>query len=112
MNNTNLIKIFFYLKRVPLPFVKEWGWAFLFLFICIFARGQAASFRQSQYERLVQKVAVLQESKVKRQKLLESTRLKVHSISDPEMIKMLLIQSLGLVKEGQIKVIFDESENP
>ncbi|NBO24692.1 MAG: hypothetical protein EBU93_05615 [Chlamydiae bacterium] len=112
MINRPLIKLFFYFRQVHFPFLREWGWVFLFFFVCIFARAQAATFRQEQADKLKHKISTLSQSKLQRIQLLDSTKLKLQSMSDPEMIKLLLIQGLGLVKEGQTKVIFEESETP
>ena len=62
-------------------------------------------------EILQQKIYYLTQTKIKKQLLLDNSRLKLQSVSDPEMLKMLLMKGLGLVKEGQIKVIFEESKS-
>ncbi len=112
MFNNLKIKLFLIIKGTRIPFLKEWGWVAFVLSLCFFARAQAASFRQSQNTILRQKINYLSDFKYKRQNILDNTRLKLESLSDPEMIRMLLIQELGLVKEGQVKVIFEESKIP
>jgi hypothetical protein len=89
---------------------REWGWVVFILFICFFTRCQAFSYRQDQYHNLSQKILHLHDLKSERNNLLENTRLKLRSMNDPDMIKMLLIKRLGLVAEGQTKVIFEESD--
>ena len=89
---------------------REWWLVVFILFICFFTRCQAFSYRQDQYNNLSQKISHLHELKSERKNLLENTRLKLRSVNDPDMIKMLLIKRLGLVAEGQTKVIFEESD--
>ncbi len=106
----NLIKKtpnFFNLNKFR--FFKEWGGVLLFLSLCLFARAQAASFRSDQTGQLTEKMTHLVKVKQEKQRLLSYTKLKLQSMSDPEMIKMLLIKELGLVQEDQIKVIFQDS---
>ena len=104
-----LVKLLLKLKSKRFPILKEWGWVFFIICLCFFARAQASSFRQNQIEILKQKIHFLKETKIKKQQLLDNSRLKLQSASDPEMVKMLLMKGLGLVKEGQMKVIFEES---
>ncbi len=103
-----MVRLLFNLNRFPL--LKEWGWVFFVICICFFARAQASTFRQNQIKVLKQKIEFLNETKLLRDKLLENSRLKIQSASDQEMLKLLLIKGLGLIKEGQIKVIFEESK--
>lgn len=97
-------------KLNKFPVLKEWGWVVFVLCLCFFARAQAFSFRQNQIKILKQKIEFLNEAKLRKTQLLENSRLKIQSASDPEMVKLLLIKGLGLIKEGQIKVIFEESK--
>jgi hypothetical protein len=111
MINNFVIKLIIKLNVMRFPLVKEWGWVVFILSFCLFARVQASSFRQSQKGMLVQKIEELRSTCSQKKMLLQTTHSKLSSMSDPEMIKMLLMENLGLIKEGQIKVIFEDPES-
>ena len=111
MINNLMIKLIMKLNVMRFPLVKEWGWVVFVLSFCLFARVQAASFRQAQKGLLEQKIDSLKSTCSQKRLLLQTTHSKLSSMSDPEMIKMLLMENLGLVKEGQVKVIFEEPDS-
>jgi len=112
MINNFAMKLINKVKEMRFPLLKEWGWVIFILSFCLFARAQAASFRHTQKTLLKNKIDLLGHQLYKKHKILHDSKLKLASLSDPEMIKLLLMENLGLIKEGQTKVIFIEAEAP
>lgn len=86
-------------------FIKSW-WVVLFILACYFFYEQGLrrkdrehAFLQNQYSELVQK-----KKSVKKQQL--ELRREINGQSDKASLELILIKEMGLVPEGQTKVVF------
>lgn len=86
-------------------FIRSW-WVILFTFLCFILYEQAEKKRDKDYTKLYEQLMVLQAAKAKALEIQNSLLLQVNSESDPAWIELTLMQRLGLVPEGQIKVFF------
>ncbi len=84
---------------------KSW-WAILFLLLCLFAFDSAMKKREQEEERLKQKLLDLAYEKEKLYKKCIDLQDQISSQDDPAWVELTLIRCLGLVPEGQKKVIF------
>jgi cbb3-type cytochrome oxidase subunit 3 len=85
--------------------LKSW-WTILFFLICFFAYDQAAKRRVREEEKLRDKLEQLLLAKEEALAIQEEFKRDIRSQSDERWIELLLMQKLGLVPEGQIKVHF------
>jgi hypothetical protein len=85
--------------------LKSW-WTILFLFICFFAYDQAAKRRGREENLLREKLHQLLLAKQEALLLQEELKTEIASQGDESWIELVLMQKLGLVPEGQTKVLF------
>jgi len=105
-------KIATYRSRLTEECIHKSWWVILFFLLCLFAYDHAMEKRREEEEILRKKLASLQkESKVasdERDYLLRQ----IDSQSDPFWIELTLMKGLGLVPEGQKKILFTKKEYP
>jgi hypothetical protein len=94
----------------PSPFfnqfvLKSW-WVILFFMICCFAYDQGSFHQRKQVLTLTSKLEKLEKQKEILDLQTKELRLQVASQNDPEYIEMVLMRRLGLILEGQKKVLF------
>jgi hypothetical protein len=106
----------YYIKQIAalfslirFPIIKEWGWVFAVCFFSYVAHLNASTYRHHQIQLLTKRIDDLQALKSYAQFQHGDFQSKINSLSDPEMVKLLLMKGLGLVKEGQVKVVFEDS---
>ena len=97
------------LSLIKFPIIKEWGWVLIVCFFSYVAHLNASTYRHQQIQLLTKRIDDLQTIKSYAQFLHADYESKINSLSDPEMVKLLLMKGLGLVKEGQVKVIFEDT---
>lgn len=85
--------------------MRSW-WMILFTFFCFILYEQAVKKRDYEYSKLHDHLMALQAAKDKALEIQHDLLLQVNSESDPAWIELTLMQKLGLVPEGQIKVFF------
>lgn len=98
----------------PSPFfnhfvLKSW-WVILFFMICFFIFDQSSSHQKKQIDSLTLKLEKLEEQKQKAQMQKSELELQIASQEDPEYIEMVLMHKLGLILEGQTKVLFQQED--
>lgn len=88
--------------------VKSW-WTILFFLVCYFAYDRGLHYRTLEKEKLTKKLEML--SQERRRALIhhDYLRLQLESQHDNAWIELVLMRGLGLVPEGQQKVIFLKS---
>ncbi len=80
----------------------------LFLLLCLGLYEAGAHKRQSDFDLLMAEYTHLQYEKENVLALQADLKLQIASHSDRDSIELLLIKKLGLVPEGQKKVVFEE----
>lgn len=86
-------------------FIKNW-WVIAFILIVFVVYFQASQKKKHQLLELRKVAFVLQEEKKQIIKENDELNLRIMSQRDPNWIELMLIEKLGVVPEGQIKVIF------
>lgn len=85
--------------------LKSW-WTILFFFLSLFGYEQAGHRRKMEEDQLKYKMHQIEQA-IEQEKLLqEELQRELHSLNDPSSLELILMDKLGLVPEGQIKVIF------
>lgn len=89
--------------------VWSWWWVFSFMALCFTSYAHASKKKIEECERLHGKVEEL--TRIRDRALLEKEGLllEIQSQSDPQWIQMVLMRKLGLVPEGQKKIVFSEN---
>ncbi len=90
--------------------LKSW-WAILFFLITFFAFDQAGARRSREEHLLRQKVASLLQKKSDAVEFQEELELIIASQNDPAWIELTLMKELGLVPEGNTKILFSNTNS-
>jgi hypothetical protein len=89
-----------------ISFIMRSWWVILFSLVCFALFEHAVKKEESDYAKLYEHLMVLQTAKEEGLKIQHALHLQVNSESDPAWIELTLMQRLGLVPEGHIKVFF------
>jgi hypothetical protein len=89
--------------------VKSW-WTILFFLLCFFAYDQGSHYRDIEKERLVKKLVGIEREKKRALAHRQNLLLQIESQHDSSWNALILMKGLGLVPEGQQKVVFSRSE--
>lgn len=84
---------------------KSW-WVILFFLVCLFSYDQAIKRREREVKQLRSKLLDVHDQKKISLEKQEDLKLQIASQNDPAWIEMTLKKGLGLVPEGQKKVLF------
>lgn len=88
-------------------FIDSW-WVFFFALLCFICYEQGVKVWNGQYKILSARLHDLQnENEAALQLKIELTE-QIQSHDDPEWVELILMNKLGLIPEGQKKVIFTE----
>lgn len=90
-------------------FVRSW-WVILFMLGCYLSYEQGLQKKDRDFHKLH---AQYEELQIKERVLLsqkESLNRQINSQSDPAWVELVLMKGLGLVPEGQTKVLFTEEQ--
>lgn len=82
------------------------SWVMFFIFICLMVYESNLKHYRQDLEHLQSKVTGLKNEKIEAEALNESLKLKVSSHNDPAWVNLVLMEELGLVPDGQKKIIF------
>ncbi len=88
--------------------IVSWLWVFTFMATCFVTYAHASKKKTQMVKVLTERLHELEIAKdlaIAEKSLLE---LEIHSQSDPLWIRLALMKGLGLVPEGQKKVLFQE----
>lgn len=86
----------------------DWWWVILFILCCYFGYEQGLRKRDRDFVVLLSQYNDLQTKKQLVQEQQEELIRQVNSQSDPAWVELALMKGLGLVPEGQTKVLFTD----
>jgi len=96
---TNVIKV------LPHLLLKNW-WVIVFLLMTWSIYLQAIHKKNQLVFKLEERVALLEKGRREAREENEALLLRMQSQDDPEWMELVLKEKLGVVPEGQIKVVF------
>lgn len=85
--------------------IGSW-WVIAFTLLCYLAYEHGLRKRDRDFSRLKEHYSELQLEKLSAEAHKEHLLLQVNSQGDPDWVELTLMKGLGLVPEGQIKVLF------
>ncbi len=88
--------------------VISWSPVLVFVFVSFFSYSHAHKKKTAVFEELKTRFEELTIQKKEAQRIREDLQLQIESQSDPLWIEQTLMRGLGLVPEGQKKIIFRE----
>lgn len=91
-------------------FVKSW-WVVLFILGIYYCYEQGLQKKDHDFTKLHAHYSELQKKKKALLTLKENLNRQINSQSDPEWVELTLMKGLGLVPEGQIKVLFTNQKD-
>lgn len=94
-------------KVAEKAFLSNW-WVLFFLLFCYLAAEQALKKVHKEHALLHDRVLELEKEKKSALEIQEELTLQVNSQSDQAWIELTLMKELGLVPEGQTKLLFTE----
>lgn len=92
-------------KKCERLFLECW-WVLLFLICCYLCYEQGLKHREVVFGQLKNQYDELQREKILALHQQKELLLQINSQSDPDWIELTLMKVLGLVNEGQTKVLF------
>ena len=90
-----------------LKLISKFGFLIVFTFISLGCYGFASQQKEARYHELNQIVYELECQKEEAKREQELLTLRLNSLSDPEWVQMLLMRDLGVLPDGQIKIVFN-----
>ena len=97
--------------RNSLRGIVSWGPVFVFVFVCLFSYSHAHKKKAVVFEQLKTRFEELTIQKREAEKIREDLQLQIESQSDPLWIEQTLMRGLGLVPQGQKKIIFRDIDD-
>ncbi len=91
--------------------LKSW-WTLLFFFLLFFSYDRASHKREREESHLRNKLCEIRCEKKQALERQQELQLKIASQDSPSGIELILMKELGLVPEGQKKVLFSENAQP
>jgi hypothetical protein len=92
-------------KIVETVFIRSW-WVILFMLGCYLSYEQGLQKKERDFAKLQMQYAELLKKKKMLQTQQENFRRQLNSQSDPAWVELVLMKGLGVVPEGQTKVLF------
>jgi len=89
-------------------FIRSW-WVVLFILFCYLCYEQGLRKRDVDFAKLYIQYMDLLDEKQRALAKNENLHLQINSHNDPEFVEMTLMKGLGLVPEGQTKVLFTDN---
>ncbi len=93
------------LKVLEEALIQSW-WVILFILLCYMVYEQGLKKRNAEFSRLHEHYKELLQEKQRSLAMQKELLLKINSESDPAWVELALMKELGLVPEGQTKVLF------
>lgn len=90
-------------------FIHSW-WVILFFLVCYVCYEHGLYKRDQDFAKLHSQYLDLQKEKLLAGSLHADLTLQINSQSDPDYVELVLMKGLGLVGEGQTKVLFRKDE--
>ena len=98
-----------YQEQIPsleTHFFQRYWWVLLFCLVCYVTYDQVIKKRTKDLAEVEYQIGLLEREKQLVCNEKEDLVLKIHSQSDPAWIELMLMQELGVVPEGHLKVYF------
>lgn len=86
--------------------IKQSWWVILFSFLSLGCYGFASQQKSAQAKDLQVALAHLEAKRESSLRELSNLKLRLNSLDDPEWVQMILMRELGVVPEGQVKIVF------
>lgn len=90
-----------------LKLISKFGFLIVFTFISLGCYGFAAQQKEARYHELSEIVCQLESQKEEAKREQELLTLRLNSLNDPEWVQLLLMRDLGVLPDGQIKIVFN-----
>ena len=90
-----------------LKLISKFGWVIVFTFISLGCYGFAAQQKETRYNELYEMVYHLESQMDEAKKEQGVLTLRLSSLNDPEWVQMLLMRDLGVLPDGQVKIVFN-----
>lgn len=97
-------------KLVEEVFIRSW-WVIIFILGCYLSYEQGLQKKDHDFAKLQMQYAELQKKKKMLLSQQEGFRRQLNSQSDPAWVELVLMKGLGLVPEGQTKVLFTKEQS-
>lgn len=94
------------MKALEELFLRSW-WIILFILACGFFYEQSIKSLNEERAALIKQLSTLKMEKEEALKAQNDLSLKLNSQSDPAWVELTLLKVLGLVPEGQQKVLLE-----
>lgn len=91
-------------------FIRSW-WVILFILGCYLSYEQGLQKKDRDFAKLQWQYTELQKKKKMLLSLQENFRRELNSQNDPAWIELVLMKELGVVPEGQTKVLFTNEQS-
>ena len=86
--------------------ITKFGWVTVFTFISLGCYGFAAQQKEARYHELNEIVYRLEHQIDEAKKTQGILTLRLSSLDDPDWVQMLLMRDLGVLPDGQFKIVF------
>lgn len=96
-------------KKIQNQFLKSW-WLILFVVACYAFYERGLREYTNDFSKLQHQYLDLQKEKALASSQQENLTLQINSQSDPDWVELTLIKDLGVVAEGQTKVLFTDRQ--
>lgn len=97
-----------WIHKIEMIALRFW-WVILFILLCYMVYERTTKRRADEYAALNLHLTHLHAQRTDALALREKLEREMASKGDPAYIELLLMQELGLVPKGQIKVLFDST---
>lgn len=105
-NNIKKLRFYLFRKSTIHTFAIKYFWVVLVIMGTYFSYAYAAEKKRVAFRNLEGIYTEIQIAKMQALREKEELELRIKSQSDPEWIEMVLMNRLGVVPEGQVKVHF------
>lgn len=89
-----------------IAFSKKWSWSVAFILLCAICLEKALQENYKEYEKLETMRISLEKQIQSAAETKDELVREINSQSDPAWVELTLMKKLGLVPEGQKKIIF------
>ena len=96
-----------FLTSIERHFLQSW-WMVIFILCCYLGYEQGLNKREEDFSKLHHQYTGLLQEKKQLEIQRESLLRQINSQSDPDWVELTLMKGLGLVAEGQTKVLFTD----
>lgn len=92
-------------KLIKVLVLESW-WFVLFMLLSFVVYTQAIKGKNGEISEYRNKLAFLQQEKIKQVRKNEELNLMINSLGDSSWVEIILMRDLGVVPEGKLKICF------